>query len=498
MRRILKVLLRFVLAGAFLLCASAIWAAFDTGYPGEAQVWRQPNLSRRTAPSVDLSHGPLQVARGGRFLVHADGTPFFFLGDTAWTLFHKLSRAETEHYLDNRRQKGFTVILASVMPDAVALADKNRSGQPVLHGRDPSRPNEAFFAHVDWVLDAARARGLYVALLPTWGDKVNKLIGIGPEIFNIDNARAYGAWLGARYRDRDNLLWVIGGDRSAAHSAPIWNAMAEGVRSYAPHHLMTFHPWVYTPLLYYPQWGGGTSATWFHRAPWLDFNSLQSGHWAFNRESYEAVAKDYALTPAKPVLDAEPNYEDHPFQATRYQWFRAADVRKAAYWDVFAGAFGHVYGHHAVWQFATPGHAVGFPQPPDRDWLDALDRPGAYQMGHLRALMESRPFLSRIPDQQLLESPGWGRWHAQATRDAAGSYAFVYMPAPDTHFTVRTRALSGATLVAWWFDPRDGTATRIGAFPKTPTIGFTTPARGPDWVLVLDDQSRRYGPPGQR
>jgi len=133
-------------------------------------------------------------------------------------------------------------------------------------------------------------------------------------------------------------------------------------------------------------------------------------------------------------------------------------VRKQAYRSVFAGGCGVTYGHHAVWQFYMPGR-----EPinhVDRPWLDALDRPGAVQMRHLRALIESRPMLKRIPDQTLLVSaPGSGGDHMRATRADDGSYGFVYSPSGHS-FTLDLAKLSGTTLTAWWYDPRTGHSAR--------------------------------------
>ncbi len=52
----------------------------------------------------------MRISANQRFLVHDDGTPFFYLGDTAWELFHRLTLAEAEQYLRDRAAKGFTVI----------------------------------------------------------------------------------------------------------------------------------------------------------------------------------------------------------------------------------------------------------------------------------------------------------------------------------------------------------------------------------------------------
>jgi Protein of unknown function (DUF4038)/Putative collagen-binding domain of a collagenase len=349
---------------------------------------------------------------------------------------------------------------------------------------------------VDWIVKRANALGIYVGMLPTWGDKWNRKWGVGPEIFTPENARAYGEWLGRRYKDA-GIVWIVGGDRpieNDGHRAII-RAMAEGLRAGdGGAHLITYHP---------P--GGNGSSTWFHDEPWLDFNMRQNGHAAEFTGRYDQTRADYDRTPVKPVLDGEPIYEDHPvsFDAKKMGHSVAADVRRALYWNLFTGAFGHTYGHHSVWQMWTPPRKpINAPLLP---WDQAIDQPGAAQMRHGRALIESRPFFTRVPDPDVVVTgsvptsvPGAGRYHFAATRDAAGSFAMVYVPVGRA-FSVRMSTIAGPHVRAWWFDPRTGQATDAGTFPNTGEREFTSPARGEllDWVLVLDDAAKRYPPPGR-
>src|SRR5687768_11002260 len=135
----------------------------------------------------------LRVSDNKRFLVTADGRPFFWLGDTAWELFHRLDRREAGRYLENRAKLGFTVIQAVALAEFDGLATPNAYGVTPLAYNDPNQPSEAYFENVDWIVRRANALGLYVGLLPTWGDKWNQAkFGIGPEVFNPANAEAYG------------------------------------------------------------------------------------------------------------------------------------------------------------------------------------------------------------------------------------------------------------------------------------------------------------------
>ncbi|MGE3309716.1 MAG: glycoside hydrolase family 140 protein [Limisphaerales bacterium] len=439
----------------------------------------------------------LQVSSNQRHLVTETDKPFFWLGDTAWELFHRLNREEAEKYLQLRSEQRFTVVQAVALAELDGLTDPNPYGHLPLVENDPTRPNEDYFRHVDWIVAKANALGIYVGFLPTWGDKWNKKWGAGPEIFTTANAEAYGEWLGRRYKDA-GIVWILGGDRpieSDLHKE-ITRAMARGLaRGDGGRHLMTWHPT-----------GGRGSSEHFHGDDWLAFNMRQNGHVTEFNGRYDLTGSDYARVPVKPVLDGEPIYEDHPvsFDAKKYGHSIAADVRRPLYWDLFEGAFGHTYGHHSVWQMFDPnrGKPVNNPLLP---WYDAIRQPGADQMRHGRALLESRPFLTRIPDPDVIVAdsvvtsiPGTGRYHFAATRDSGGGFAMVYAPVGRS-FRVRLDKVSGSEIRAWWFNPRDGSAERIGTFGNEGIREFTPPNPGEhlDWVLVLDDAGRGFPPPGQ-
>ncbi len=432
------------------------------------------------------------VRDNGRFLTTASGKPFFWLADTAWELFHRLNMAEAETYLETRCKQGFNVIQAVVLAELDGLHTPNANGHVPLLGDDPTRPNEYYFRHVDAIIRMAAEKGLYVGLLPTWGDKVNgELWGIGPAIFNEENARTYGQFLGHRYQNNNNILWILGGDRPTQGYEAIWTAMAEGIEAgMGKRPFRTYHPH-----------GGASSSAHLHEANWLDMNMLQSGHVHLDMPNWEMITADYQRQPTKPVLDSEPCYEDHPVDAFLREWqpengrFTDYDVRKQAYRAVFAGACGHTYGHHAVWQCWTLKHdPINFPTP---TWPDAILRPGASQLHHLKNLMLSRPYLSRIPDQSMLPNQPdipplddtqhyepTRAAHARATRCQNGTYGMVYFPNAEQTLHVDLSKLVGKIKAAW-FDPRNGRIHNIGEYENS-TISFTSPIAGPDWVLVLD------------
>lgn len=436
----------------------------------------------------------LQVSSNKRFLQTTDGKPFFWLGDTAWELFHRLNREEATTYLKNRADKGFTVIQAVVLAESDGLHDPNPYGEIPLENDDPAKPREAYFQHVDFIVRKAAEFNIYIGMLPTWGDKIFKdRWGKGPEIFTVENAKVYGRWLGNRYKNEKNIIWILGGDRNPRNESDIaiWRSMAAGIEEATGRDkaLMTFHP----------QPNGvqdGGSAKWFHHDDWLDFNMFQTGH-CRETNLWDRMNYAYNLKPVKPVLDGEPIYEDHPvcFNPNDLGTSSAYDVRKSAWLDVFAGAFGHTYGCHDIWQMYAPNRTpINNPHHP---WYIAVDLPGAGQMKHLRNLIESRPMFDRVPDQSIITDPLNTNDHIQATR--GNDYIFVYS-SQGKKFIVNTSKISGQEIISYWFNPRNGEVKEIGRNSKKEQQEFAPPTSGygQDWVLIVDDASKKFPLPAAK
>ena len=437
-----------------------------------------PGPASASAPA-DADPYALAVSDDGRFLVHPDGSPFFWLGDTAWELFHRLDREEADFYLEDRAEKGFSVIQAVVLAELDGLETPNPYGHTPLIDNDPAQPNEAYFEHVDYIVDRAADLGMYVGMLPTWGDKFNRRWGVGPEVFTTDNAYAYGQFLGERYRD-DPIIWILGGDRNPEEEEDleIIRAMARGIEDAAGQdEIITYHPM-----------GGSRSWEWFHEDPWLDLNLFQSGHGSWDNPNYQKTREGYALTPVKPVLDAEPRYEDHPVDwDPKNGWFMEFDTRQAAYWSMLSGAAGHTYGNHNIWQMWQPGRQpVSSARTP---WREAVSHPGSRQMGYMRDLFEARDWMRLRPDQDIIATDTRdGAEHIRAARAEDGSYAYVYTPYGHA-VEVNLEALSPGSVQVRWFDPRTGD---YGPIEKASSQGSRkfdppgAPERGNDWVLVLE------------
>jgi hypothetical protein len=171
-------------------------------------------------------------------------------------------------------------------------------------------------------------------------------------------------------------------------------------------------------------------------------------------------------------------------------------VRQAAYWALLAGALGHTYGHNSVWQMWAPGRepVLGANVP----WWEAMDHPGAFQMGHVRRLFEARPFERLAPDPALLvDAPASGAAKVRAARARDGSFAFFYSPM-GAPFTVDMSRIHALRVKQIWYDPRYGVAYPFHTSDNTGFQTFAPPSSGSghDWVLILEDAAAGFPLPG--
>ena len=422
----------------------------------------------------------LTVAPSGRFLQTEDGAPFFYLGDTAWELFHRLSLDEARLYLDDRAEKGFTVVQAVVLGELNGLAVPNANGDVPFSDLDSLAWNEAYFAHVDAVVRYANSLGVYIGMLPSWGCFWHS--GSGQRVFDEAKARAYAEKLAARYRDA-GVVWVLGGDRRPvkAEDQRVVAAFAEGLRAGdGGAHLITFHPC-----------GPGMSAEHFHDLPWLDFNMCQSSHAARNHDNGALIRHCRGLSPAKPVLDGEPRYEQIPVgfynagmnPAVRFDDY---DARQAAYFAVFSGACGHTSGNNNVWQMYAPGREPRIHA--NVCWRNALHHPGARQVGYLRALMERIDFARLEPaNEYIVGGARTACGPTLALKHQDGAWMAVYIP-DGTPVELDQSWMQDAAYESCWFSPAYNTVYPLhrpsdnAAFQ---TYVPPTSGRGCDWVLLL-------------
>lgn len=393
--------------------------------------------------------GPLRVGADGRSFTGPDGKPFFWLADTAWSLFVDLSRSEAQTYLDARAEQGFTVIQTAVLVGRVGGSGANQYGdRPLIAGRpdvtEGTGDDDAeydYWDHVDFVVEEAARRGLIVGLRPVWGDVEEPL--------TADQADVLGRFLEERYREAP-VVWLL--DGSAAGGQAGWPALAADKR---------LDVWLLD---------GRRGARCRHDDPGRDLIDLIGTAYGSGRPFVDG----------EPVLEGEVRCRDGEGYATPF------DVRRDAYDAVFGGAAGHTYGHRAVAQFTTAS-----PEGCGR-WILALHAPGAMAMRHLRALVESRPRLE--PDAGRLVWSGPIR--AALTPDASTAMAYT---ATGQEIDLDLDALSGDLAQPWWYDPRTGEAHELAAVPSSGTVRFSPPGAGSeqDWVLVVDDVDARHGAPGK-
>jgi hypothetical protein len=421
-----------------------------------------PKSSSTPTPNNSPSF-PLQVSTNHRYLVDQQQKPFLYHADTAWAIMTRLTKAEAQEYLEDRKNKGFTAIHMHAITKEAGGMTNREAENPFEPEEDITKPNEAYWQHVDYVLNAAKSRGLLVVMSAAWlrwgGDDTE---GWRNQVDN-HSARIYGRFLGKRYKSFNNLMWVLCGDSNPEEKEDAIREMANGIREYAPQQLLTCHG--------APE---NASAVYFHNDAWLGFNLAYTyGH------VYEQVIEEYNRSaPIRPLILGEGAYEtEHEAGPDR--------IRYQAYWAMLSGAAGHAYGHGSIWKFAS-------------DWREALDADGAKQMVYLKKLFASRPWYKLVPEQtHTVLTSGYGKFgdddYATAAITDDGSLMLTYLP---THRTVTVNLSKLKPIVtARWFDPTNGKYSTIEGSPyvNRGKQKFTPPqdnsAGDSDFVLVLNAQS---------
>jgi hypothetical protein len=396
----------------------------------------------------------IQVGANRRGFVEGE-VPFFWLGDTQWELVRGFTLAEAQEILRSRAEIGFTAI--QVMLTGVGEGTRpNRAGETPWQGGDPATPNEAYFRHLDAVLDLAGQCGLVLVL--------GVYHQVQADRFTPDVAYTYARWIARRYRDVPHLMWSMYPRAEAAY-VPVCRALAAGLQEGdGGAHLITVHP---DP--------SPASSSFLHGEPWLSFHSIQT--WKEVGLIYPMVRADCALEPARPVVMAEGAYEagtEYGFDVTPL-W-----VRRQAYHSYMAGGH-HAYGHNDSWRLLPT-------------WREALDAPGAAQMGVLRRVLEARPgWWDAVPDQGVFaQEPAEGPLRHVGLRSPRGDWVLVYLGHSTTVSVRMDRIAPGvapAAIEATWIDPITGQRTPVGQRAASGTCAFTTPAGWADALLLLEVQT---------
>lgn len=445
-------------------------------------------ISCKTNQSEANALQKLEVSSNKHYFQTEDGKPFFWLGDTGWLTFGKLNREEVNQYFEDRKEKGYNVVQVMVLH---SLSVKNVYGDLALVNEDVSKPlttpgndfnNQEeydYWDHADYILDVAQKNGIYVAMVPVWGTNVAK----GDKV-SKEQAEKYAKFLADRYKGRTNVIWLNGGDTHGDQFMDIWNAIGSILKTSNPDQLVTFHPF-----------GRTDSSDNYHNASWLDFNMFQSGHkrydqdtvkTAFKEDNYKFVLRDWDLKPTKPTLDGEPSYEGipHGLHDTLQPRWKDQDLRRYAYWSVFAGAAGFTYGNNAVMQMYHKGEKKGA-YGNKEIWSDALQAPGAGQMQFIKKLILEHNYFERVPDESIVANQGEKYDYLAATRGT--DYALIYTYNGRT-MSLNMGKIKGDKVKAAWFNPRNGEEKSIGEFKNEGVQEFDCPGEkvdGNDWVLVL-------------
>lgn len=412
---------------------------------------------------------PLAVQPGKRYLVDAAGKPFMIKGDTAWSLIAELRREEVTTYLDDRRSRGFNAILVSLIERFYSSNPPHNAygDAPFVVADDFATPNEGYFAHADWVLRQAADRGFLVLLTPSYAGAqggyegwYQAMLANGPE-----KLRAYGRYLGKRYRDFSNILWIQGGDYHPPDKDLV-RALAEGIQEQDPDALQSAHGGVESSAL--EHWRGES---------WLKMNTVYT-----YGDVRAASTAQWLDASGMPFLFIEGLYENE-HQTTERR------LRQQAYQALLTGAAGQVFGNNPIWHFDGPGL---FDAP--TSWRAALGSRGAASMAHLHRLFDGLPWWTLRPDLEgsfLDQADSADDDEPAAALAADGSFALTYVPVPRA-IRLDLDRLAGPNVRLRWYDPAEGRVvgpdqvfkSSIGRV-QVQTPGANASGFG-DWLLIAE------------
>lgn len=437
-----------------------------TGLDGQ----KGPFTCRRTPDDNRfLKHGPVVLSEDRRSLRHADGTPFFWMGDTVWSGAAVSEKADWDLFLADRVRKRFNVIQFQVLAPC-RLFETDGAGQVSFEGRENIRINPRYFQRLDERMDAINRHGILASPVMIWSLSREDPGAYLPEADCIRLARYQIARYGAHH-----LIWMLAGDNP--YDPPRterWKRIGRAVFGEIPHAPVTTHP-------------TGMNWPWqsWSDEKWLDILGYQSGHGDDARTvrwiTSGPPAQRWPDPPPRPIVNLEPPYEAHNGYQSK-QPHSDHHVRRACYWSLLVSpTAGVTYGGHGVWSWESQpkeprNHAgTGIARP----WKEAMNLPGSRQMQYLYDLFDSIQWWKLRPDQTLLTTqPGEAdpfRFVAAAKAED-GSAAVIYAPVGGE------LALSPAAAKfprAEWFDPRTGARK-----PAVPAATVTCPS-GQDWILLL-------------
>ena len=401
--------------------------------------------------------GPLKAGPTNRYLVDQNNKPFFFTADTCWTCLTRLSVADAKQYIDLRKAQGFNVMMTNIV--AFSRTASGPHGTPFTNG-NMSQPIESYFQAIDQIVDYAATQNMVVYIGTLWtGDNGGKYGGSLPSNSEFES---YGSYLGNRYKNKNNIVWFVGGDDTPGRNFSQISAMANKLKAASPNQLISYH----SDSKYSAASGQG----------WLGFNSFQ---WNSNSPPYSyADVREVLGWGNKPAFDMEPSYEPKACcggdQDTSEQ-----ENRRSGWWAALSGAMGIAYGGpEGAWNMgAASGNKID---------TNAINRNGARHSGNIQKILSPLNWHLLQPDwNNETVTGGRGSYgstnYVAAGRASDGSLIVAYTP-QGTTLTVNLSKLSGSAL-AQWYDVTTGNP--IGSAETVSNSGTKTFSTGTDSVLVI-------------
>jgi hypothetical protein len=418
---------------------------------------------------------PLKVCESGRYFIDGSGKPFLYHADTGWQLYSRLTLNEAREYLTLRKGQGFNTIqtMLSMNPDS---ADRN--GQKPFRDYDFARPNEAYFDHVEKVIQIADSLGLLLNLAPLWIGCCGEGYGVGAKIEmysrnGTNKSHQFGSWLGKRLRKYNHIMWTMGGDNDPLTIRNEIQGLAEGIHALAPQQLITYHARA-----------THSSTDLFQYAPWLSFSMIYTywrdkPNWYNNPELmpevYEAALHEYTKSDKMPFILGESQYEGTGIIENDIGL--PQQIRRQAYWTMLCGGAGHAYGHDG-WYFPA-------------NWRTIMKYPGAQQMKYAIDFFTSIPWWELTPDighQFIVHGYGeYGKAGYVTTATTANNELLIsYLPQPGP-VMLDAGKLKGPHLTVRWYNPRTGEYKSGERFPNQGLKKLFSPLQQ-DWVLIISSE----------
>ncbi len=413
---------------------------------------------------------------GARYLTDTNNQPFFWLGDAAWSMIAQLSSEDIDFYLDDRKSKGFSVLLVSLIEHKFSTgAPADHYGEKPFIDRPFATPNTKYFEHADQALKSAGDRNIIVLLDPLYlgyacGDE-----GWCDEVRHASQNDLYqwGKFVGNRYKNFNNIIWMIGGDTDPSPVKDKILDMIRGIRENDTIHLFSAHNQPESMAI--TPWKGES---------WLTVNNVYS----YDSVLYRRFKSAYLLDPVLPYYLCESAYENEHNS-------KPAQLRSQAYQAVLCGAMGHIFGNCPVWHFGANMAWCN-----TTDWKSELNDSGSVSMGCFQKLFRSRLWFRLIPDfDHKAVTGGYGTWGMRDYVTAAitddGRTLIAYLPSPRK-ITADLSRITGRKASCWWYNPATGRASHIGIF-KTSGYQIFTPVSEGDIVLVIDSAEALFQEPGK-